>query len=28
VTFMMYQDDGISFDYRKGQWMGLKPRST
>ncbi len=23
VTFMMYEDDGISFDYRKGQWMGL-----
>jgi len=21
---LLYEDDGISFDYRKGQWMGLR----
>ena len=23
-SFLFYQDDGSSFDYRKGQWMGLQ----
>jgi len=23
-SFLLYEDDGISFDYRKGQWMGIQ----
>ncbi len=23
-SFPLYEDDGISFDYRKGQWMGMQ----
>ena len=23
-SFLLYEDDGISFDYRKGQWMGTQ----
>ena len=23
ASFMFYEDDGSSFDYRKGQWMGI-----
>jgi alpha-glucosidase/alpha-D-xyloside xylohydrolase len=23
-TFLLYEDDGGSFDYRKGEWMGLE----
>jgi alpha-glucosidase/alpha-D-xyloside xylohydrolase len=23
-AFMLYEDDGISFDYRKGEWMGIQ----
>jgi alpha-glucosidase/alpha-D-xyloside xylohydrolase len=23
ASFLLYEDDGISFDYRKGQWMGI-----
>jgi alpha-glucosidase/alpha-D-xyloside xylohydrolase len=22
--FLLYEDDGASFDYRKGQWMGIR----
>ncbi|HVA17603.1 MAG TPA: DUF5110 domain-containing protein, partial [Candidatus Dormibacteraeota bacterium] len=22
--FLLYEDDGISFDYRKGEWMGIQ----
>jgi|SRR5579875_94644 len=22
-SFLLYEDDGISFDYRKGEWMGI-----
>ena len=24
ASFLVYEDDGISFDYRKGEWMGLQ----
>lgn len=24
VSFLLYQDDGISFNYRAGEWMGLQ----
>jgi alpha-glucosidase (family GH31 glycosyl hydrolase) len=24
ASFQLYEDDGISFDYRKGQWMGTE----
>lgn len=24
ASFMLYEDDGMSFDYRKGQWMGIE----
>lgn len=24
ASFMLYDDDGISFDYRKGEWMGIE----
>jgi alpha-glucosidase/alpha-D-xyloside xylohydrolase len=24
ASFMLYEDDGISFDYRKGEWMGTQ----
>ena len=24
TSFLLYQDDGTSFNYRKGEWMGLK----
>lgn len=24
ASFMLYEDDGISFDYRAGEWMGLQ----
>jgi alpha-glucosidase (family GH31 glycosyl hydrolase) len=23
-SFMLYEDDGTSFDYRKGEWMGIQ----
>jgi hypothetical protein len=23
-SFLLYEDDGKSFDYRKGQWMGIR----
>jgi alpha-glucosidase (family GH31 glycosyl hydrolase) len=23
-SFMLYEDDGISFNYRKGEWMGIE----
>jgi alpha-glucosidase (family GH31 glycosyl hydrolase) len=23
ASFLLYEDDGISFDYRKGDWMGI-----
>jgi alpha-glucosidase (family GH31 glycosyl hydrolase) len=23
ASFLLYEDDGISFDYRKGEWMGI-----
>jgi alpha-glucosidase (family GH31 glycosyl hydrolase) len=23
-AFLLYEDDGTSFDYRKGQWMGIQ----
>jgi alpha-glucosidase (family GH31 glycosyl hydrolase) len=23
-SFLLYEDDGISFDYRKGAWMGME----
>jgi alpha-glucosidase (family GH31 glycosyl hydrolase) len=23
-SFLMYEDDGASFDYRKGAWMGIE----
>ncbi len=23
-SFLLYEDDGISFDHRKGQWMGIQ----
>ena len=23
-SFMVYEDDGRSFDYRKGAWMGIE----
>lgn len=23
-SFLLYEDDGRSFDYRKGEWMGIK----
>jgi alpha-glucosidase/alpha-D-xyloside xylohydrolase len=24
ASFLLYEDDGISFDYRKGEWMGIQ----
>jgi alpha-glucosidase (family GH31 glycosyl hydrolase) len=24
ASFLLYEDDGISFDYRKGEWMGTQ----
>jgi alpha-glucosidase (family GH31 glycosyl hydrolase) len=24
ASFLVYEDDGISFDYRRGEWMGLQ----
>jgi len=24
ATFLLYEDDGVSFNYRKGEWMGLE----
>jgi alpha-glucosidase (family GH31 glycosyl hydrolase) len=24
ASFLMYEDDGISFNYRKGEWMGIQ----
>ena len=24
ASFLLYEDDGISFDYRKGAWMGIE----
>ena len=24
VSFLLYEDDGISFNYRKGDWMGIQ----
>jgi alpha-glucosidase (family GH31 glycosyl hydrolase) len=24
ASFLLYEDDGTSFDYRKGQWMGIQ----
>jgi alpha-glucosidase/alpha-D-xyloside xylohydrolase len=24
ASFLLYEDDGISFNYRKGEWMGLQ----
>jgi alpha-glucosidase (family GH31 glycosyl hydrolase) len=24
ASFLLYEDDGISFDYRTGKWMGLR----
>jgi len=24
ASFLLYEDDGASFNYRKGEWMGLK----
>ena len=26
ASFLLYEDDGRSFDYRKGEWMGLELR--
>ena len=23
-SFLLYEDDGSSFDYRKGEWMGIQ----
>ena len=23
-NFLLYEDDGVSFDYRKGEWMGIR----
>jgi alpha-glucosidase (family GH31 glycosyl hydrolase) len=23
-SFLLYEDDGKSFDYRKGEWMGIE----
>ena len=23
-SFLLYEDDGGSFDYRKGEWMGIR----
>ena len=23
-AFLLYEDDGSSFDYRRGEWMGLQ----
>ena len=23
-SFLLYEDDGVSFDYRKGEWMGIR----
>jgi len=25
-SFLFYEDDGNSFDYRKGEWMGIEMR--
>jgi alpha-D-xyloside xylohydrolase len=24
ASFLLYEDDGTSFDYRKGEWMGIQ----
>src|SRR5258708_16027492 len=24
ASFLLYEDDGNSFDYRKGKWMGMQ----
>ena len=24
ASFLLYEDDGISFNYRKGEWMGIQ----
>ena len=24
ASFLLYEDDGISFNYRKGEWMGVE----
>jgi alpha-glucosidase/alpha-D-xyloside xylohydrolase len=24
VTFTLYEDDGLTFDYRRGEWMGVR----
>jgi alpha-glucosidase (family GH31 glycosyl hydrolase) len=24
ASFLLYEDDGISFNYRKGQWTGIQ----
>ncbi len=24
ASFLLYEDDGISFDHRKGEWMGIQ----
>src|SRR5439155_24940713 len=24
ASFLLYEDDGKSFDYRKGEWMGIE----
>jgi alpha-glucosidase (family GH31 glycosyl hydrolase) len=24
ASFLLYEDDGTSFDYRKGEWMGIR----
>ena len=24
AAFLLYEDDGVSFDYRKGEWMGIE----
>jgi alpha-glucosidase (family GH31 glycosyl hydrolase) len=26
ASFLLYEDDGISFNYRKGEWMGIQMR--
>src|SRR2546421_2160691 len=23
-SFLLYEDDGVSFDYRKGEWTGIR----
>jgi alpha-D-xyloside xylohydrolase len=24
ATFLLYEDDGLSFNYRKGEWTGIQ----